>query len=338
MKKALAVVLALMCLVSLSGCGNDGKTLSQRIEEWENFSLPGLRQDREWREHLEQPADAVSGVDTGDAVVAGEVVEEMDEDALAAAEAARAADMERAMRSLSGSWAELGDYLPLFRPIVSWYGYLVLEEDGTWRSETTSGTWDLDEGGKELTLRGTRGRTRVEVIRDGSLTKLVVEDLHLCFLRKNEIKDYIQERFVIVKLTDKNVGSYIKAPVCVGEILDEKDKRTGDSAWVIGSAAYEDGLVYYGRSEDFRLVIQELSSAGSRVVTLPYDTISLSTGLNFGKITSASGTLVFVRSEYVRENRMTDARTRTLTFTDGTTHSTSMTWYSDLADYGERCF
>ena len=49
----------------------------------------------------------------------------------------------------------------------------------------------------------------------------------------------------------------------------------------------------------------------------------------------AEGTLVFVRAEYVRENRMTDARTRTITFTDGTSHTTSMTWYSDLADYDE---
>ena len=49
----------------------------------------------------------------------------------------------------------------------------------------------------------------------------------------------------------------------------------------------------------------------------------------------ATGTLVFIRQQYVEENRMTDARTRTLTFTDGTTHTTSLTWYSDLADYSD---
>ncbi len=242
------------------------------------------------------------------------------------------------MRSLSGTWSELGDYLPLFQPIVSWYGDLVLEEDGTWRSKSTSGTWELNEDEAGLVLRGTRGKIQVRVVHDGSRTKLVMEDLHLCFLRKEQIRDYVGERFVTVRLTDQNAAKYITAPVCVGEILDEKDERTGESAWIIGSAAYADGLVYYGRSEDFRLVIQEFSSAGSRVVTLPYDTLALSTGLTFGRITEASGSLVFVRSEYVQENRMTDARTRTITFTDGTTHSTSMTWYSDLADYSERCF
>ena len=40
-----------------------------------------------------------------------------------------------------------------------------------------------------------------------------------------------------------------------------------------------------------------------------------------------------MREEFVADNRMTDARTRTITFNDGTTHTTSLTWYSDLADY-----
>ena len=61
-------------------------------------------------------------------------------------------------------------------------------------------------------------------------------------------------------------------------------------------------------------------------------------GATFGHATEAHGTLVFIRAEYVAENRMTDARTRTLTFTDGTTHTTSLTWYSDLASYADWIF
>ena len=58
-------------------------------------------------------------------------------------------------------------------------------------------------------------------------------------------------------------------------------------------------------------------ATGVRSITIPFDTLPLVTGANFGHVMEAGGTLVFVRAEYVAENRMTDARTRTLTFTDG---------------------
>ena len=106
---------------------------------------------------------------------------------------------------------------------------------------------------------------------------------------------------------------------------------------MLSSPAYRDGLVYYGRSEDFHLRIQN-TAGEDRTAILPSDTLSLANGASYGKITQASGTLVYVRSEFVADNRMTDARTRTLTFTDGTTHTTSMTWYSDLADYADWIF
>ena len=76
----------------------------------------------------------------------------------------------------------------------------------------------------------------------------------------------------------------------------------------------------------------------NRVAILPYDTLPLVNGASFGRITEAHGTLVYIRAEYVTDNRMTDARTRTLTLSDGTTHTTSMTWYPDLANYSEWIF
>ena len=75
-----------------------------------------------------------------------------------------------------------------------------------------------------------------------------------------------------------------------------------------------------------------------RTAILPYDTLSLVNWASFGRITQAKGTLVFIRAEYVADNRMTDARTRTLTLSDGTTHTTSMTWYTDLASYSDWIF
>ena len=333
------VALAVAAALLLSGCGNKDMTLSQKIEALENWRVPGLV-DEENDRLMMRRADAVAGGEDADGAVANAVAGEnvdSSEKALAAAEEAERAAQERtmlAMQTLAGKWSELSDSLPLFRPIVSWFGDLELLEDGTYRSQTASGTWELSMDGMQITLRGSRGKTVADIVQDGNYTKLSVPELHLVFLRKGELKKYIDERFVCVKITAQNVEDYISRPVNIGVILDEKDKPTDESAWVLGSAAYEKGLVYYGRSENFSLTIQKYQTA-SETAILPYDTLSLTTGANFGRIMDARGTLVYVRAEYVTDNRMTDARTRTITFTDGTTHTTSMTWYSDLANYAD---
>lgn len=321
--------IALLCctvlaVVTLSGCGmfQSDMTLSQKIEALENWRLPGLRED--------PPGNALP--DAG-AEELQQAQAEAEAEAAAQAEALLAAQL-RARSTVLGKWSELSDHLPLFRPIVSWYGELNLMEDGSYTSGTTTGTWELSEDASQLILRGTRGKTTVDIVQDGAYTKLSVPELRLNFLRSRELEDYIKERFVFVKLSMENVEDYIGRPVNVGIIPDEKDRPTNESAWVLPSPAYSEGLVYYGRSEDFALEIQN-NATGSRSVTIPYDTLPLANGASFGRITQAAGTLVFVRSRYVEDNRMTDARTRTLTFTDGTTHTTSLTWYSDLADYGE---
>ena len=331
--------LLLIPVLLLSGCGLSHlgrlyadpsesageKTLSERIAEWENFTLPGFRSEEE--PEGANTVDAVAGAESTALPNTGSP------EGAASEEAERAQRTYDALRGrLLGEWAELSEALPLFRPIVSWYGSLVLAEDGTYRSGSGAGVWDLQADDSALTLHGSRGKTVVQVVEDGDYTRLHVEELHLDFLRADELDSYIEERFVTAEIDLENVREWIAPPVNVGHILDEKDKRTGEDAWVMGSAAYDRGLVYYGRSEDFRLVLQN-NSTGTRDALLPYDTLPLATGATFGRVMEAEGTLVFVRAEYVRENRMTDARTRTITFTDGTSHTTSMTWYSDLADY-----
>ena len=320
----LLCVLTALIAVSLSGCGlfDSDMTLSQKIEVLENWRLPGLRDDT--------PDNQLPDAGAEELLQAQAAAEE-EADALAREQ--QAAQL-KARSTLIGKWSELSDHLPLFRPIVSWYGELNLMEDGTYTSGSTSGTWELNDDATQLILRGTRGRTVAAIVQDGDYTKLNVPELNLNFLRSRELNDYIKERFVFVKITMENVRDYIASPVNIGVILDEKDRPTNESAWVLSSLAYEDGLVYYGRSEDFSLDLQN-NATGSRTVIIPFDTLPLVTGATFGHVTQASGTLVFVRDRYVAENRMTDARTRTLTFTDGTTHTTSLTWYSDLADYAD---
>ena len=319
----------LLLAVTLSGCGSDdsGMTLSQRIESLENWKLPAFR---------DTPSPPPVLPDAGAEGMSEEEAAAMLAEAEALAEA-QAAAMKRIQDSLLGEWSELSDHLPLFRPIVSWYGNLNLKEDGSYSSGSTTGTWELNESGTELILRGTRGKTVAHIVEDGNYLKLSVPELRLTFLRKDELKTYIDERFVTVRISKNNVNDYIAKPVNIGVILDEKDRPTNESAWVVGSPAYQEGLVYYGRSEDFFVDFQN-NATGSRVISIPFDTLPLVTGATFGRITDAKGTLVFIRSEFVAENRMTDARTRTLTFTDGTTHTTSLTWYSDLADYADWAF
>ena len=319
------VFLSLFLLsVVLSGCGlfDEDMTLSQKIEVLENWKLPGLRDDT--------PDNTLP--DAG----AEEILQaqlDAEAEAQALADSQQAAQL-LARSTLLGKWSELSDHLPLFRPIVSWYGELNLMEDGSYTSGTISGTWDLNDDATQLILRGTRGKTVANIVQDGDYLKLCVPELNLNFLRSRELNAYIRERFVSVRITMENVRDYIASPVNIGVILDEKDRPTRESAWVLSSLAFGEGLVYYGRSEDFSLELQN-NATGSRTVIIPFDTLPLTTGATFGHITQASGTLVFVRAEFVADNRMTDARTRTLTFTDGTTHTTSLTWYSDLADYAD---
>ena len=350
--KRSALLIAAVLVFALSGCGSNlgrlypeasdasgKKPLSERIAEWENFKLPGLRGDDD------APDATAGGSGAEDALPEGSDSSLTEEEAALAAEEEAAAAERQAQRyretvaAVTGEWAELSEALPLFRPIVSWYGPLVIREDGTYSSDTGTGTWTLSEDLTSLTLQGSRGKTLVQILDDGGYRKLCAPELHLNFLQSEELDAYIAERFVIVALNDQNVGDYIARPQNIGVILDEKDKPTSESAWLLASLAYDDGLVYYGRSEDFRLTVSSYSEeGGSRSAILPYDTLSLRNGASFGAITHAEGTLVFLRAEFVTDNRMTDARTRSLTLLDGTTHTTSMTWYSDLADYADWVF
>lgn len=339
-KSSAALLTAVLLVLTFSGCGNnlgrlypdntpstkDGKSLSERIAEWENFRLPGLRE--------EDPDPEAADGDKVPLTEEERAALEAEEAAAAEHQALRYSEV---VRNITGEWSELSESLPLFRPIVSWFGPLIIQEDGTYSSDTGTGSWELSADFTQVILSGSRGKTVLDILADDSYDKLCASELHLTFLRVGELEDYIAERFVTVQLTSQNVGSYIARPVNIGIIPDEKDQLTDESAWVLSSPAYREGLVYYGRSEDFQLRIQN-TAGEDRAAILPYDTLPLLNGASYGKITQASGTLVYVRSEFVTDNRMTDARTRTLTFSDGTTHTTSMTWYSDLADYADWIF
>ena len=237
----------------------------------------------------------------------------------------------------AGKWVELAEVLGINRPIVYWFGPLTLSEPGIGESDGSEWKWDVSEDGKELTLSGNRGKVTLEAVRDGAFTELRDPKGRYVLLREEEAESYVKARFVKFDVSADNIGDIMGLPVCAGPILDEKDKPTGNSAWIQPSRKIDDGLVYYGRSEDFyyTLVVNGNTAEEWRL-NYPFDSLSAPEWTQFRRGSSAGGTLVFIRQAFVTDNHMTDGRTRTLTLSDGMKYTTSQNWYVDVVDYQGR--
>ena len=244
------------------------------------------------------------------------------------------ARMSDARRAYVGEWGDLDSALGLFQPIVYWFGPLTLKADGTGSSEGTEWTWEASEAGSQILLSGVRGRTALDIVRDGAFVKLVEPKGQYVLLRSGDLDSYIGARFLRVKVTPDNVRDIMGLPVCGGDILDEKKKFTGNDAWFLPSRKIAEGFVYYGRSEDFfcSLVVNG-QTADPLILAYPFDSLAYPPYTQFAWGSSAGGTLVFIRSAFVQENRMVDGRTRSLTLTDGTRHTTSQNWYTEVVGY-----
>ena len=236
-----------------------------------------------------------------------------------------------------GEWVELSEELPVFTPIVSWYGPLILKEDGTYSSDRGENVWTLTDDRTQLILTNSQGKLVLDILDDGEYTRLIHSGTRLCFLRRSQVDDYIDSRFVTKRVTGENIRDIIGAPAYVGRILDEKDRPTNEGVWIQESLVYGDGLVYYGRSENFSYTIREYTATGpvERELFYPFDSLTAPLNTRFDPASSAKGSLTFIREKFVEENVMTDSRTRTLRFTDGTSHTTSQNWYGDVVPYDD---
>lgn len=236
--------------------------------------------------------------------------------------------------TVAGEWVELDEVLGLSRPIVYWFGPLKLNASGVGESEGSQWTWDVSEDLSEIRLSGNRGKVTLDVIRDGAFTKLRDPKGRYVLVRAEDAESYVKARFVKIDITADNIGDIMDLPVCTGPILDEKDKPTGNSAWIQPSRKIDQGLVYYGRSEDFyyTLVVNGQTASEWRL-DYPFDSLSAPEYTNFQRGSSAGGTLIFIRRAYVTENRMSDGRTRVLMLSDGMKYTTSQNWYVDVVDY-----
>ena len=237
----------------------------------------------------------------------------------------------------TGEWVELAEVLGVNRPIVYWFGPLTLRPDGTGESDGSEWTWDISEDLTELRLSGNRGKVTLNVVRDGAFTELQDPKGRYVLLRAGEAEKYVNARFVKIGVTGDSIGEVMDLPVCTGPILDEKEKPTGSSAWIQPSRKIDQGLVYYGRSEDFYYTLTvNGNSAEQWRLEVPFDSLAAPEYTNFQRGSSAGGTLFFIRQAFVTENHMTDGRTRTLILSDGMKYTTSQNWYVDVVDYQGR--
>ena len=242
-----------------------------------------------------------------------------------------------AREKVAGEWVELAAVLGVSRPIVYWFGPLKLKPDGTGESEGSAWTWDVSEDLKEIRLSGNRGKVTLQVVRDGAFTELLDPGGRYVLLRAEEAEKYAKARFVRIDVTADNIGEIMDLPVCGGVILDEKKKPTANCAWYQPSRKIGEGLVYYGHSEDFYYTLTvNGNSAQEWRLEVPFDSLAAPEYTLFQRGSSAGGSLIFLRSPFVTDNRMTDGRTRTLTLTDGRKHTTSQNWYVDVVDYAGR--
>ena len=94
----------LITVFALTGCGNSELTLSQRIEAWENWKLPGLRDDASASPTL--PDAGTEGMTLAEMEAAAAEAE------AAAQEEARAAAQLWARSTVLGEWSELSGWWP----------------------------------------------------------------------------------------------------------------------------------------------------------------------------------------------------------------------------------
>ncbi len=239
-----------------------------------------------------------------------------------------------ARETVAGEWVELAEVLGLSRPIVYWFGPLKLNAAGIGESEGSQWTWDVSEDLSELRLSGNRGKVTLNIVRDGAFTELCDPNGRYVLLRAEEAESYVKSRFVKIHVTADNIAEVMDLPVCTGPILDEKEKPTGNSAWIQPSRKIDQGLVYYGRSEDFYYTLVVNGNAANEWrLDYPFDSLSAPEYTLFQRGSNAGGTLVLIRGAYGTENRMSDGRTRVLMLSDGMKYTTSQNWYVDVVDY-----
>ena len=222
---------------------------------------------------------------------------------------------------LCGDWtAETGD------------GSLIwsLTEDGTARipiQENTAlgrmggyGSWSWEEATQTVTVDFGK-RLQFSRLEEDGFSKLFCPELNVTLVRTADYAAAREQKFVTVELTDENVWDYfileqVPAPV------DETGARIYKEVFVMRNAQYDNGLLYWDE-QDVNMEFIYWTTYDLNVLKAPY-------GVNFYVNTfnsvKASGTLTFIRSDYVQHYNYTGTQ-RTLTLCTGETKTETFTQF-----------
>ncbi len=156
------------------------------------------------------------------------------------------------------------------------------------------------------------------VCTEDGIRKITVGDI--CYVQQEYLEEARNKKFYIVEVTPDNVNDIWSEPV----LFQEND---ASNSYVAGSRLYNQGYVYIGSSDDFKVYFKEDTSSSSPfgvIAVFPGEAISI----------TANGTLYFVRESYVQENGMVDSyRTVRLNTGDAFTEINGWYWYPE--DYDE---
>ena len=214
---------------------------------------------------------------------------------------------------LCGDWtAETGD------------GSLVwtLSEDGTAcipiQEQTPEGriggygTWSWEESSQTVTVSFGKQLHFSRMQEDG-FDKLFCPELNMTLVGLEHYEAARSKKFVVAELTDENIWDYFMLEQ-VPNPMDENGERIYKEVFVMRNAQYDSGLLYWGE-RDVNMEFIYWATYDLNVLKAPY-------GVNFYvddfNSVKASGTLMFIRAEYVEDEAYT-GRERTLTLYTGET-------------------
>lgn len=262
-----------------------------------------------------------------------------------------------------------GDHRDLPSAILSnteWkknYGdkYLDFKENG--EIVNSSGTlhayWELSEDGTSVVIiprTGVEANHEVEplqIIEEGGFMKLYgggiatldsleeIKVVPFAMVKQEDYQAAFADKYVAVELTDENYREYLGDPVNIGEIIDAE---TGDITYgyVHESPAYDNGLIYLADTVNFYMEFDYQGSHYDFYTSLDMVSTYLEDMENFVISKQVSGTIYYIKAEYVAENYVDENGMRTVVMTNGTTltfdidNSTWSTfWNRTEADYND---
>ena len=146
--------------------------------------------------------------------------------------------------------------------------------------------------------------------------------------------------FTEIKVNAENIAEYVGE---LRELAAEQNEygKNVRAFYQFLSPAYENGLVFVAADDDFSFSAYiEPNNEWRRLMTFdyPYALLTEYRQMNFKYFTEAEGTLLYVKSEYVADNRIDENGCRTLTMRDGsriTDWLTEATWSVCPADYAD---